>query len=180
MPHGSPGGPDLPTQTQLGLLGELADVFAAERMRAWLRGGWALDFLLGEVTRPHSDVDLVTWTRHRARLHQALPAHGFVLERELPVQTDFAKAGHGVSVVFIARGRDGRVTTPGIPAWTWRPDALPLRKRTLAGRAWRVLGPEQLLYEKESYQAGTGRPPRPKDLVSMGLLRQLTCAHPRR
>jgi hypothetical protein len=39
-----------------------------------------------------------------------------------------------------------------------------------------VLGTEQLLYERESYEAGTGRPPRPKDLVGMSLLRQLTSA----
>jgi hypothetical protein len=128
------------------------------------------------VARPHADIDLVTWTRHRARLHRTLPAHGFVLEHVFPVQTDFTKAGQVVSAVFAVHGRDGRVTTPGIPAWVWRPVALPLRKRTLAGQAWLVLGPEQLLHEKESYQAGTGRPPRPKDLVSMGLLRQPTSA----
>ena len=161
------------TRTQLDLLEELEALLAALRVRAWLRGGWALDFLLGAITRPHSDIDLVTWARHRRRLHRALPAHGFSLERELPVQTDFARTGQGVSVVFVARGRDGRVTTPGIPAWVWRPDALPHRKRTLAGRTWRVLGPEQLLYEKESYEAGTGRPPRPKDLTSMAHLRRL-------
>jgi hypothetical protein len=168
------------TRAQLGLLGELEALFAALRVRAWLRGGWALDFLLGAITRPHSDIDLVTWARHRRRLHRALPAHGFALERELPVQTDFARAGQGVSVVFVARRRDGRVTTPGIPAWVWRPDALPHRKRTLAGRAWRVLGPEQLLYEKESYEAGTGRPPRPKDLASMAHLRRLIVERPAR
>ena len=168
------------TRAQLGLLAELEALLAALRIRAWLRGGWALDFLLGEITRPHSDIDLVTWARHRLRLHRALPAHGFALARELPVQTDFARAGQGVSVVFVARGRDGRVTTPGIPAWMWRPDALPRRTRTLAGRAWRVLGPEQLLYEKESYEAGTGRPPRPKDLVSMEDLRRLIAAPPAR
>jgi hypothetical protein len=126
--------PDDSTRRQLGLLGELEALLAALRVRAWLRGGWALDFHLGAVTRPHADIDLVTWARHRARLQRVLPAHGFALEREFPVQTDFTKGGHGVSVVFIARGEDGRVTTPGIPAWAWRPDALPLRTRTPAGQ----------------------------------------------
>ncbi|MFF2458960.1 nucleotidyltransferase domain-containing protein [Peribacillus simplex] len=27
----------------------------------WLRGGWVMDFLLGKITRSHSDIDLVTW-----------------------------------------------------------------------------------------------------------------------
>jgi hypothetical protein len=35
------------------------------------------------------------------------------------------------------------------------------------------MSPEQLLDEKERYEAGTGRPPRPKDLASMALLRRL-------
>jgi hypothetical protein len=162
------------TRVQLGLLEELAAAFSSERIRAWLRGGWALDFLLGRITRPHSDVDLVTWTRHRARVHRTLPARGFELTRELSVQTDFTKHGQTVSILFVARGPDGRVITPGIPEWTWRADALPLRTRTLGGLSWRVMGPEQLLYEKESYEGGTGRPPRSKDLVSMDLLRRLT------
>jgi hypothetical protein len=160
-------------RVQLALLRELHEILTSERVRAWLRGGWALDFLLGEITRSHADIDLVTWSRHRRRLQRGLPAHGFALDRELPVQTDFLARGQTVSILFIAHGHDGRVTTPGIPEWRWRPDALPARRRTLAGLSWRVLGPEQLLYEKESYEAGTGRPPRPKDLVSMDLLRRL-------
>jgi hypothetical protein len=165
-----------PSGVQLSLLAELADVFAGARLAGWLRGGWALDFLLGEVTRPHSDVDLVTWRRHRQRVHRLLPAHEYALVRELPVQTDFTKHDQTVSVVFVARGPDGRPVVPGIPGWTWRPDALPRRRHTLRGVSWRVVSPEQLLDEKEGYEAGTGRPPRSKDRVSMDLLRRLIAA----
>ncbi|NQX62193.1 nucleotidyltransferase domain-containing protein [Paenibacillus qinlingensis] len=37
-----------------------------------MRGGWAIDFLLGRVTRLHKDLDLVTWVRHREELEQVL------------------------------------------------------------------------------------------------------------
>jgi hypothetical protein len=40
------------TQTRLALLGELEALHATARIRAWLRAGWAPDFLLGAVTRP--------------------------------------------------------------------------------------------------------------------------------
>jgi hypothetical protein len=107
------------------------------------------------------------------RVRRVLAAHGFEVEQELPVQTDFGKYGQTISIVLLARVPDGRIMVPGIPEWDWRVGALPPRKRTLAGLTWRTMSPAQLLDEKERYEAGTGRPPRPKDLVSMALLRRL-------
>ena len=51
---------DSDTEAQLAVLGTLAERFATAQMRFWLRGSWAIDFLLGEVTREHGDIDLVT------------------------------------------------------------------------------------------------------------------------
>ncbi len=36
-----------------------------------------MDFLLGMITRLHSDIDLVTWIQHREHLEQALVNDGF-------------------------------------------------------------------------------------------------------
>jgi hypothetical protein len=36
-----------------------------------------------------------------------------------------------------------------------------------------VVDPRQLLAEKEGYERGTGRPLRPKDLESIGVLRRI-------
>ena len=57
--------------SQLNVLGEINAIFSSLRGRFWLRGGWAIDFLLGKITRPHEDLDLVTWVRHRDRLERA-------------------------------------------------------------------------------------------------------------
>lgn len=38
----------------------------------WLRGGWAMDFFLGRVTRPHRDVDWFAWSSDAVRLAAAL------------------------------------------------------------------------------------------------------------
>ena len=46
--------------TQLRLIAEIEGVLRSARIRFWLRGGWALDFLIGRITRQHSDIDLVT------------------------------------------------------------------------------------------------------------------------
>ncbi len=54
-------------------------VLAAEGIVGWVDGGWGVDALLGEQTRPHADLDLAVdtpaldrqLTRLRARLHRA-------------------------------------------------------------------------------------------------------------
>jgi lincosamide nucleotidyltransferase A/C/D/E len=58
------------------------DLLAQLRARdipVWLDGGWAVDALLGEQTRPHDDLDLVARLDDSARIEQALNDHGYVL-----------------------------------------------------------------------------------------------------
>ncbi len=47
---------------------------------AWLDGGWAVDALLGEQTRPHADLDLIVRIEDLAGVRQALERDGFVEE----------------------------------------------------------------------------------------------------
>jgi lincosamide nucleotidyltransferase A/C/D/E len=43
----------------------------------WLDGGWGVDALLGEQTRPHDDLDIVVEERHLLRLRATLQEDGF-------------------------------------------------------------------------------------------------------
>ena len=43
----------------------------------WLDGGWGVDALLGEQTRPHDDLDIVVEERNLLRLRGLLEAEGF-------------------------------------------------------------------------------------------------------
>ncbi len=43
----------------------------------WLDGGWGVDALLGEQTRPHSDVDIVIQQGDVPRLRELLEAQGY-------------------------------------------------------------------------------------------------------
>jgi lincosamide nucleotidyltransferase A/C/D/E len=43
----------------------------------WLDGGWGVDALLGEQTRPHEDLDIVIEERHVLRLRELLERDGF-------------------------------------------------------------------------------------------------------
>jgi hypothetical protein len=157
---------------QLAVVAELGVALSAAGVRFWLRGGWAVDFLLGALTRPHEDVDVVAWRRHRPRVRRALTAAGFRVVRETEKQIDFEKQGVDVTFVYLRRAGAGRIVTHGVPEWTWRPDALPPAWRGIDGVACRVVSARQLLEEKE----GDPRPPRPKDAESIAALRRLLAA----
>ncbi|MFD9628980.1 nucleotidyltransferase domain-containing protein [Peribacillus muralis] len=48
------------SKSQLIILREIKEICLSLNFNLWLRGGWAIDFLLGRITRSHSDIDLVT------------------------------------------------------------------------------------------------------------------------
>lgn len=158
------------TQSQLNVLREITEICSTLGTTFWLRGGWAIDFLLGKVTRAHSDIDLVSLIQHRTELESALVAAGF---QQIPVtnfQTDFLKDGVDISFVFVERSNEGRIFAYSIPDWEWRSDSLQSQKYQLQGISANVLSPQMLLEEKQVYEEGTGRKPRSKDFESMKIL----------
>lgn len=98
---------------QLSLLRELDGILSSARIRYWLRGGWALDFLLGRITRRHEDVDLVTWKRHARRVDRLLLDNGYSGETTTMPKTDakYSKQGEDISILFIKRGEPGTLDT---------------------------------------------------------------------
>jgi hypothetical protein len=158
---------------QLDLIGEIARLLDHARIRFWLRGGWALDFHLGRVTREHADTDLVTWLRHRERIRLLLTDHGFALVPGYPEpQLVLEKRGQEASFLFIAR-IDGAIVVPGYESWPFPRGAFPDRRKTLGHVSARVVSPEELLHEKLHYEQWSGRPLRAKDDESIELLRSL-------
>jgi lincosamide nucleotidyltransferase A/C/D/E len=47
------------------------------RIAIWLDGGWAVDALLGEQTRPHDDVDIVIQQKDLPKLRELLERQGY-------------------------------------------------------------------------------------------------------
>lgn len=56
---------------------EILDVLETGGVRVWLDGGWGVDALLGEQTRPHADLDVILGADDAARLAAVLGARGF-------------------------------------------------------------------------------------------------------
>jgi lincosamide nucleotidyltransferase A/C/D/E len=64
----------------------------------WLDGGWAIDALLAEQTRPHDDLDLVARLTDSARIEQALRERGYVLAFGAPPSSFELVDGEGHQV----------------------------------------------------------------------------------
>ena len=86
----------------------LADLEALG-IQLWLDGGWAVDALLGEQTRPHDDLDLVSRLEDSAQIEKALGARGYVQAGGgLPHSFELVDAeGHQVDVHPAAFNPDG-------------------------------------------------------------------------
>src|SRR5215210_5454724 len=63
---------------------EILDALASRGIEAWLDGGWGVDALLGDQTRPHQDVDLVVRVDDVAEMRSALAPAGFELVEGVP------------------------------------------------------------------------------------------------
>jgi lincosamide nucleotidyltransferase A/C/D/E len=58
---------------------DLLSHLESREISVWLDGGWAVDALLGEQTRLHDDLDLVSRVEDSARIESALGDRGYVL-----------------------------------------------------------------------------------------------------
>jgi lincosamide nucleotidyltransferase A/C/D/E len=79
---------------------ELLALLQTRAVSVWLDGGWAIDALLGEQTRPHDDLDLVARLEDSARIEAALHERGYVLAGGgAPLSFELVDAaGHQVDV----------------------------------------------------------------------------------
>ena len=158
-------------QAQLDALSELALLFSSHGIEFWLRGGWALDFLLGRETRPHVDVDVVVWGEHRQSPRPLLEDLDYVfVDRGFRAQMDFTCQDVKLSVILLERQPNGDLTPQHCPELVWLPDALG-EEKTLHGLIRRKVTPERLIHEKLHYE-GTN-PLRSKDVQSLLLLEKL-------
>lgn len=96
----------------------------AEHLSApvWLRGGWAMDFFLGSVTREHLDIDWFALADDAPRLAAALVAEGFEDVTTAPPgqQIDLVRGpiDHGISCLRL--GTWGEPLVGGGP-WAGEP-----------------------------------------------------------
>ena len=111
-------------------------------IQVWLTGGWGIDALLGEQTRPHKDLDVIVLLDDVARLVEVLGQDGYDL-KELWSENLWVVDGEGVetATAFVVQDSEGRELDVhamrldeggnGVPAW--EAEGFALKREDLAG-----------------------------------------------
>jgi lincosamide nucleotidyltransferase A/C/D/E len=94
----------------------------------WVDGGWGVDALVGQQTRPHSDLDLVVSARSVAALRSILEREGFEISRDwLPTALSFRhRDGREVDLDPVKPTADGggdQIQLDGVTRWHYEPPA---------------------------------------------------------
>lgn len=165
------------TQRQLRLIADT--VALSERIGApvWLRGGWAMDFFFGRVTRDHVDVDWFAWIGDAPAIGAALHADGYQTIPGPPPdqQLDVAKDGEEMGFGWLARGGDGKVAVAGGPyaGEPWPDGMLDWPPGRIEVLQCPIISPHVQIEIKEMMPVWVpGRPRREKDADDIARLRQ--------
>jgi lincosamide nucleotidyltransferase A/C/D/E len=132
------------------------DLFDELRITVWLDGGWGVDALLHEQTRPHRDLDIIIPVASSDKLVGALFERGFT-----DIQTDdrsernfvMGHAAHGlIDFHVISLTEDGgAVYGPGEIDWVISPSELG-GEGSIGGRPVRCLSAEYQIRSHSGYE----------------------------
>jgi hypothetical protein len=107
---------------QLAALARVSSQLDANGIDYWLFGGWAVDFYAGEITRPHSDVDLTVWRDDLPRIVPLLEKDGWrhAPEPDEDGGTGYERDGVRLELTYLVPDEGGRVCIPlqrGLMPW---------------------------------------------------------------
>jgi hypothetical protein len=138
---------------QLSLIEDFFAIADDAGIECWLRGGWAVDFFLGEVTRTHGDIDLFVWASDGAKIISLLQRAGYRKVEGPPSdeQFNFVKEGEELHVALLARTPTGDIASAG-KRWSdtpWPAGMLNAPLGRIGNIQARVINPEVQLWMKE-------------------------------
>ena len=142
-----------------------------QQIQVWIVGGWGIDALLGEQTRPHKDLDILMLVDDVVRVREYLARDGYGLEMLWSENMwDVDANGVEVPTAFVLQDADSRQVDAhamrlddqgnGLPAWEagdLAPEDLVLKpdhlggKGLIAGVTVRCFSPEMQLLGHTGY-----------------------------
>jgi hypothetical protein len=155
----------------------IADIVRVIDVDIWLRGGWAMDFFLGEVTRPHGDIDFFCRAPDADRIVAALHRLGYRDSAGPPpgLQRDLLRPdGLDVQVTLLGRDADGCPTVPAGPfaGARWPANLLEGPPGRIGDITCRIVNPYAQIEIKEMMPVWVpGMPRREKDAQDIARLR---------
>jgi hypothetical protein len=157
----------------MSVIAEAVAALGERQLSCWVAGGWAVDFLVGRVTREHRDVDIVIWAADGSAATGALRDAGFMLQPvRAPELIHFERKGVPVTLSFIEREADGTLVTPGKwRDWPWPPDSLSAPPGRIGSLTIPIVSLASQIETKSNYATHIhGAPLRPQDEVDLSLL----------
>lgn len=107
---------------QLRIIEDVASIADMAHIPLALRGGWALDFLLGKITRLHGDIDFNVWIEDLDKITSTLQSVGYECEGVTaePLR-NFHKYGETIQVAALQKISDTVVSPAGYPEYSLLP-----------------------------------------------------------
>jgi lincosamide nucleotidyltransferase A/C/D/E len=115
----------------------------AAGIRVWLTGGWGIDALLGEQTRPHKDIDVIMLVDDVVRMRDLLARDGYRL-KELWSENRWVIDARGVEtatalVLQDSEGREFDMHAMRLDEWgngipEWEAEGFMFKSQDLAGQ----------------------------------------------
>jgi lincosamide nucleotidyltransferase A/C/D/E len=159
---------DLKPEMTAEALVALLQVFEQAGLKVWLDGGWAVDAVVGEQTRPHKDVDIIIRLSDLPKLKDVLKSRGFNVQQGGRESNFVLANGYGLeidvhAIVFDSAG-NGVYRMENGSDWVF-PSSGFTGRGLVQGMSVRCLSPEtQVLCHAHGYI------PTEKDFQDMELL----------
>jgi lincosamide nucleotidyltransferase A/C/D/E len=155
--------------------------FSTNKFRVWLTGGWGIDALLQEQTRPHKDLDIIMLVDDVVPMRDLLGRAGYGL-KELWSENTWVVDSHGTEIptAFVLHDAEGREVDAhamhrdeqgnGIPSWA--AEELVFSSEDLAGEGVIAGVPVRCISPEMQVRAHTGYDLPPEQLRDVELLRE--------
>lgn len=170
--------PDTAARDQLDAIGRLHESFVRHGIDDWVFGGWAVDFHVGRITRPHSDVDVAIWLQDLELVDRLLGQDRWC---RIPQPGEDGYTGYGrgqlhLDLAFLAQDAEGVVFTPlKVGRGTWSDGAFGRDVLQLDGTTARVVTVASLRADKsETRDDPTATRKDRADMVALGLPMPMT------
>jgi lincosamide nucleotidyltransferase A/C/D/E len=135
---------------------ELYDFFEGNGINVRLDGGWSVDALLGEQTRPHEDLDIVIEKKDVQKLRALLAERGYKnVPRDDTSAWNFVlgdNKGHQVDIHVITLDKDGNGLYGPLKKGVMYPAQSLTGEGTINGRNVRCISPEHMVKFHTGYK----------------------------
>lgn len=161
---------------QLEAITHLDRALDRKQISYWMFGGWAVDFWVGRVTRPHGDIDIAAWRTDYDSVHDALVGEGFehtpVPDEVVGTRYRWRRAEVEFTFVETTDGSDVVIPIPGQPI-RWSSEPLGTVRKELGSVGCRTIPLKLLVAGKSSPPGASERAEKDQaDLVALSVLEE--------